>query len=167
MPAAFYPQRIIAEILAGAWPLYEEIFQRAKATKRSRVLRLAEGLYAFQIRESASNRRNNPVAKNIETRAEAFLKENHKALGQNQKGYLRALSRAQALLDTGKWPITLRGLIILAIIHLREEDPRPRIDLEKLRKIVTAHRKVNESFWYRSLNHPDIVFLLQRSEDTK
>ncbi len=147
------------------------MFQKHIEKKQSRVIRLAEGLRALQAQEFARSYRNTLVTKNIERRAKIFLKENNAAFHQNQNrnAYFRALLRAESLLNTGKinWRHTVRGLIILAIIYLREEKQMGHINKIDLREIVTAHHQlkgqsgsIDDRFWRRSLAHPDIVRLL-------
>jgi hypothetical protein len=184
--AAFDPQRTLEKILKGQGPQYLALVQRRIEEPRSQSIPMAEGLCALEILKLARNYPKMLVTENIRKQAKSFLRELNEGLSlrKSRKALIRALMQAVELIPEDsidpqlpvKDPILRRhlsveGQIILAIIHLREEDhERPR-NTEgwhvTLRKMVTPYHRVrgkpapiSERHWKRCLADPDVVQLL-------
>jgi hypothetical protein len=164
------PEKIIKRFQAGEWNnhlLYWPAYEKYIWQKQSAVFQLAEELKVFQSWNMPYNHPSNPPLK---TRAKTFEHKHLQALLKGDTAYARRLLRATQLLKTGKqkWRIILEGLIVLAIIDLRENHQGwQRINKLKLRGLIIDWQRangqlsaLNNSQWYHALKRPGIVELL-------
>jgi hypothetical protein len=168
--SCFDPPKIIERFQAGEWsdhPLYCDIYKNIQQ-KQSKVIRLAEDLRSFQLRQAPYDSPKNPQATILERE---FLK----AVENNDTAYFKRLLKAGQLLKNGgpKWCFTLPDLIKLAFIDLRENrHRRGRISRSELCHLIREWQRTNdpsttfdESYWYRTLQRPDIAELLTLQEN--
>jgi hypothetical protein len=174
--SAYEPPRLLQQLREDVWhtyPLYETTLKKlSPPAKPNRTIEIARGIADYRIWNEALSHTLVPVAPALQEAAETFVKTLLDGMKKPGTAFTRMLSEADTQLKGKKKRknsifISVPVLILLAIIHSREELKDPSLNFETLRFWIEKYRgRMSDDYWKKCLKRPALKALI-RAVSTK